>query len=239
MLRAYVKSDIGLVRKTNEDSYVFLPPEIFAVADGMGGHEAGEIASSLAVTTLKEFFRHHKETLSPDVLIRQAIVRANQVIYQMAQQKPECAGMGTTLTAVYLQEDTVFWGHVGDSRLYHQSNSDFQQITQDHSLVWELLQRGTISAEEAHVHPHRNILTRAVGTTEEIQVDSGSFSWQNGDRLLICSDGLTTMLTDKEIAAALAENKENQDRVTENLVDSANAAGGMDNITAILLLNMD
>lgn len=238
MLQAYVKSDIGLVRKTNEDSYVFLPPEIFAVADGMGGHEAGEIASSLAVATVKEYFSQYKGTLSPDVLIRQAVIRANQVIYQMAQQKPECSGMGTTLTAVYLHGETVFWSHVGDSRLYHLSNSDFKQITQDHSLVWELLQRGTISAEEAHVHPHRNILTRAVGTTEDIQVDSGSFSWQSGDQLLICSDGLTTMLTDEKIAAALTANTEDQERVTENLVVSANAAGGMDNITAILLLNI-
>lgn len=231
---AFAKSDIGHVRKTNEDSYVFSPPELFVVADGMGGHEAGEIASSLAVATIEEHVKKYAGTAQTAELLVHAISQANQSIFQMALQKPECAGMGTTVTAVYIEGETIYWGHVGDSRLYLLRDGDLLQLTQDHSLVGELLQSGSITPEEAQVHPHRNILTRAVGTAELIQVDCGSFTWGPDEQILLCTDGLTGLVSDNDIKNTLIECPEVVSRV-EHLIDKALAEGGYDNVTAILV----
>lgn len=231
---AFAKSDIGHVRKTNEDSYVFSPPELFVVADGMGGHEAGEIASSLAVATIEEHVKKYAGTAQTAELLIHAILKANQSIFQMAQQRPECAGMGTTVTAVYIEGETIYWGHVGDSRLYLLRDGDLLQLTQDHSLVGELLQSGSITPEEAHVHPHRNILTRAVGTAEQIQVDCGSFTWSPEEQILLCTDGLTGLVSDSDIRNTLIECPEVVSRV-EHLIAKALAEGGYDNVTAILV----
>lgn len=231
---AFAKSDIGLIRKVNEDSYVFAPPDLFVVADGMGGHEAGEIASSLAAATIEEHVRLYKKSAAAQELLNHAILQANQSIFQMAQDRPECTGMGTTVTAVYVEGETVYWGHVGDSRLYLLRDSEFMQLTKDHSLVGELLQSGTITPEEAHVHPHRNILTRAVGTAESIQVDYGSFTWLPHDQILLCSDGLTGLVSDSDIKNTLIDS-ENIADIVEILIDRALAAGGSDNVTAILI----
>lgn len=231
---AFAKSDIGHVRKTNEDSYVFAPPELFVVADGMGGHEAGEIASGLAVATIEEHVRKYAGNVETAELLLHAISQANQSIFQMAQQKPECSGMGTTVTAVYIEGETVYWGHVGDSRLYLLRERNLLQLTQDHSLVGELLQSGSITPEEAQVHPHRNILTRAVGATELLQVDCGSFTWSPQDQILLCTDGLTGMVSDNDIKNILIECSAVAAKV-EQLVAMALAEGGYDNVTAILV----
>jgi protein phosphatase len=175
---AYAQSDIGMVRKTNEDSFVFLPPHLFVVADGMGGHVAGEIASSLGANTIREHVEKITSLSEWEQILTEAIIQANAEIYQMSQSKIECQGMGTTVTAVYLEHEKVYWSHVGDSRLYLLRENRLHQITSDHSLVWELMKNGSITSEEAQVHPHRNILTRAVGTSETVCVDSGKLLWQ-------------------------------------------------------------
>lgn len=234
---AYVKSDIGLVRENNEDSYIFLPPGLFIVADGMGGHVAGEIASQMASRMVSEYISEHKKDILPEYLLEQAIRKANSLIYQMSQHKQECHGMGTTLTAAYIDDNTVYFGHVGDSRMYLIHNDNMLQITEDHSLVWELVKSGNITIEEASVHPQRNILTRALGTSPDVKIDTGTFSWETGDVLLLCSDGLTNMLSDKAILEQIRAQSDKL--VLDSLVEQAKAAGGLDNITVILAQNGD
>lgn len=234
---AYVKSDVGLVRENNEDSYIFLPPELFIVADGMGGHVAGEIASKMASSLVSQYIQEHKEDAAPDILLTEAIKKANSLICQMSDEKEECRGMGTTLTAAYVKGDTVYFGHVGDSRLYLIHDGNMRQITEDHSLVWELLKSGNITREEANVHPQRNILTRALGTSPEVKIDTGTLFWQPGDILLLCSDGLTNMLSEAQMLALIS--CEPAGKALDNLVEQAKAAGGFDNITVILAQNGD
>lgn len=236
---AYVKTDVGLVRETNEDSYEFLPPHLFAVADGMGGHAAGEIASNIAVRALKEYVTQNiLPEANPTTILEQAIYKANSLVYDRAAAKPECAGMGTTLTAVYVTDNQIYWGHVGDSRIYLFSNNELCQITNDHSLVWELVQNGNITKEEANNHPQRNMLTRAVGTSNSIKVDSGVTPWKSGDILLLCTDGLTNMVSEQEICTLLNVSPLTSS-VVELLIEQAKSAGGLDNITVILIRNGD
>ncbi len=231
---AYVKSDIGLLRETKEDSYAFVPPHLFVVADGMGGHVAGEVASKLAISTVCEFVEKNVGTVSPEELLEQAINQANTLIYQMSQYKEECAGMGTTVTAAYIDGDTIYWGHVGDSRMYLLNNQEFRQLTNDHSLVWELVQSGTITKEEALSHPQRNMLTRAAGTSCLIKIDSGMTTWEPGNTLLICTDGLTNMVSEPNIFQLLNNRSGNGEFILDQLIEQAKNAGGFDNITAIL-----
>ncbi|TWH49086.1 Stp1/IreP family PP2C-type Ser/Thr phosphatase [Sporomusa sp. KB1] len=235
---AFAQSDIGMVRKTNEDSYVFLPPHLFVVADGMGGHVAGEIASNLGANTIQEYIEKNSPPVDWEQSLQAAIVQANTRIYQMSQAKSECQGMGTTVTAAYLDNEEIYWGHVGDSRLYLIRENKLHQITNDHSLVWELMQNGSITSEEAQTHPHRNILTRAVGTSDTLAVDSGKFLWQPGDNLLLCTDGLTNMLSEETILNICLQPSSPQ-TIVNTLVAQARQAGGYDNITAILLQYRD
>lgn len=232
---AYVKSDIGMVRKANEDSFAFEPPHLFVVADGMGGHVAGEVASSIAAATVKEYVLRNLGDVHPRQLLEQAILQANQEIFEKAQTHAEYAGMGTTVTAAILDESNIFWGHVGDSRLYYANNDVLEQLTSDHSLVWELIKAGTISKEEALVHPQRNILTRAVGTSEHLRVETGAYQYHSGDKVLLCTDGLTNMVGEDELALALVNNTQDGQLILDGLIEKANNAGGNDNITAILI----
>jgi len=232
-------SDIGLVRETNEDSYVCEPPHLFAVADGMGGHVAGEIASKLAATTLRNYIKENGEEYQHEELLKQAINQANTSIYQLAQSKEEYNGMGTTVTAVYVDGNTLSWGHVGDSRLYLLRDGEFSQITNDHSLVWELVQSGNITKEEALTHPKRNMLTRAVGTSCLIKIDTGVIQWEPGDVLLLCTDGLTNMVSEQDICQLIKNEEDSISSIVEKLVSQAKHAGGFDNITTILLKNGD
>lgn len=228
---AHALTDIGKVRETNEDSFVCQPP-LFVVADGMGGHVAGEIASRLASETVSLHVGAHAGEVNPQTLLSQAITQANLLIHRMAKEKSEYAGMGTTLTAAYVEGPRLYWGHVGDSRLYLLRDGALRQVTEDHSLVGELVRNGSITAEEALVHPHRNILTRAVGTGETIRVDTGSLDLMPGDAMLLCTDGLTNLVTDTDIAASMGMGGA---QVPDALVARANAAGGLDNITVIFV----
>lgn len=235
----HVISDIGLVRSTNEDSYICEPPHLFVVADGMGGHVAGEIASKLAATTVSRYIKENASESNFEELLKQAIVHANTSTYQLAQSKEELNGMGTTVTAVYVDNNTVYWGHVGDSRIYLLRNREFSQITKDHSLVWELVQSGNITKEEAKNHPKRNMLTRAVGTSCIIKIDTGAVHWEPGDIILMCTDGLTNMVSEQEIYNLIRTHQGDFPSIVNQLVTQANKAGGLDNITTILLKNGD
>jgi protein phosphatase len=232
VLLAYALSDIGKVRETNEDSFVCRPP-LFVVADGMGGHVAGEVASRVAVETVLHDVAAGGG-LEPQMLLTQAIARANQLIFRMAQDNSDRAGMGTTLTAALAVGERLYWGHVGDSRLYLLRGAAFAQVTEDHSLVGELVRKGSITASEALLHPHRNILTRAVGTADQVKVDTGSLDLFAGDKVLLCTDGLTNMVSDDDIASVLRREGDGAAALAA-LVAKANDAGGLDNTTAILL----
>jgi len=232
MLLAHALTDIGKVRDTNEDSFICRPP-LFVVADGMGGHVAGEVASRMAVETVSSCFDGLRDA-EPQALLSKAIAQANRRIFRMAQENDGYAGMGTTVTAAFVEGGRLYWGHVGDSRLYLLRAGELKQITEDHSLVGELVKKGNISAAEALLHPHRNILTRAVGTGEHVKVDTGSFALLPGDRVLLCTDGLTNMVADEDIAATLQQGGDGA-ALLAGLVAKANAAGGLDNITAIIV----
>ncbi|MDT8901502.1 Stp1/IreP family PP2C-type Ser/Thr phosphatase [Anaeroselena agilis] len=229
---AYALSDIGKVRETNEDSFVCQPP-LFVVADGMGGHVAGEVASRVAADTVSARFAGAGGE-EPTALLSEAIIDANDKVYRLAQEDSERAGMGTTLTAAFVAGSVLYWGHVGDSRLYLLRGGVLSQVSEDHSLVGELVRNGSITADEALIHPHRNILTRAVGTGDRVKVDTGSLTLAAGDKVLLCTDGLTNMVTDGEIAAALSRDGDGAALLAQ-LVARANDAGGLDNITAILV----
>ncbi|CUH94219.1 hypothetical protein P22_0285 [Propionispora sp. 2/2-37] len=234
---AHVKSDIGKVREINEDSYAFHPPNFFGVADGMGGHAAGEVASSLAIKAFTEFIEKQAGSMPIEQLMEEAICQANTLIYEMSLRQTEYLGMGTTVTAAYIEGNHVYWSHVGDSRLYLIQDNSICQLTNDHSLVWELFLNGSITQEEIQSHPQRNMLTRAVGTSQTIAVECGSMEWGPGDILLLCTDGLTSMLNDQEIYQSIRTNlsRLTGEQVLEELVNQANRSGGLDNITAILL----
>lgn len=236
---AYNKSHIGLVRKTNEDSFVFEPPHLFVVADGMGGHIAGEIASKIAVNTVSEYLKEQLITTDPQEILQEAVCQANDRIYNMSGTKPECAGMGTTVSAVYIKGEKIYWSHVGDSRIYLYHAQQLAQLTNDHSLVGELYRSGKLTKEEALNHPNKNILTRAVGTDTVLKVDCGFTTWEAGDALLLCTDGLTNMVSDEEIQYQLQNLATSSKDILDNLVEKAIAAGGFDNITAILVVNGD
>lgn len=237
----HVISDIGLVRETNEDSYISQPPHLFVVADGMGGHVAGEIASQLAATTVSNYITANigNNDSSLEVLLEKAINQANTSVYQLAQSKENFNGMGTTVTAVYVDGDTLHWGHVGDSRIYLLRNKELRQITNDHSLVFELVQSGNITKEEAKSHPKRNMLTRAVGTSCLIKIDTGVIKWEPEDMILMCTDGLTNMVSEQDINSLIHNPQGDFNSILESLIVHAKNAGGFDNITTILLKNGD
>jgi PPM family protein phosphatase len=220
-------SDTGRVRHHNEDRSL-AQGGVIAVADGMGGAKAGEVAAEVAVEAVAG--------LSPPVTaadVRGAIERANAEIRRMAQSDPEMSGMGTTLTAAMLDDGRLDVVHVGDSRAYLWRDGALRQLTDDHSVVAELVRRGSISPEDAETHPHRNVITRALGAEPEVMADTISEPLRDGDVVLLCSDGLSSYVAEAEIAEALAAG-ERLDAVAEALVERANAAGGTDNVTVVL-----
>jgi serine/threonine protein phosphatase PrpC len=225
-ISAGVATDIGRVRDGNEDSYLSEPP-LFAVADGMGGHKGGEVASQLALDTLEAGF-HAERALA------QQVRAANAAVFDRSRVDTSVEGMGTTLTAVVLRDMVATFAHVGDSRAYLLRAGDLRQVTEDHTLVHRMVKSGEISEAEAEVHPHRSVLTRALGTDPDVDVDEFTVTMTDGDRLLLCSDGLTGMVTEEQIAAILGAAPEPQD-AADRLVRAANRAGGVDNITVVVL----
>ena len=222
-------TDVGRVREVNEDSYlVDEAMGLYAIADGVGGHQAGEVASSTALEALRASIRSGKA-------LRDAIEDANDAVYAKSLTDDDLRGMGTTITAATLAAgDTLLVGHVGDSRAYMLRDGDLRQLTTDHSRVQELVDDGRLTAEEAAVHPMRNIITRAIGMDETVEVDVYPVALRAGDRILFCSDGLTDMLLDDFLGTELRREEEPA-RAATRLVDAANRAGGVDNITVLVL----
>ena len=224
-----VASDTGRRRRRNEDNYVAAPP-LFAVADGMGGAQAGEVASQLAASALEAGSSDGLEgTEQIDALIQEA----NRRIFVRASTDPTASGMGTTMTVALVDGMTVAIGHVGDSRAYLVRGEQMEQLTDDHSLVNELVKTGKLSQKEAQAHPQRSVITRAVGTDPDVDVDGFTIEAEDGDVFLICSDGLSDMVDDEEILELVHQNRDDLDKAVKALVSAANRGGGEDNITAV------
>jgi serine/threonine protein phosphatase PrpC len=222
------KTDTGRQRHANEDSY-FADAPLFAVADGMGGAQAGEVASRIAAGA----FEHGIATEGPaEGQLEEIAHEANREIHKLAQEDSSRAGMGTTLTAAMVGDDEVALGHVGDSRAYVLRDGELKRLTKDHSLVEELRRQGRLTDEQAEEHPQRSIITRALGPEPKVNVDTMTFPARAGDVFLLCSDGLTTMVSDDEIREILTESKTLRSAVNK-LVEAANRGGGRDNITAV------
>ncbi len=226
----YSGSDTGMQRRANEDSLLARAP-LFVVADGMGGAQAGEVASRIAVESFEVGLN---DAGSAEEGLAKRALDANTRIYELAQNDPDHAGMGTTLTAVYVGEREVAIAHVGDSRAYCLRDGELLRLTDDHSLVDELIRQGRLTPEEAEDHPQRSIITRALGPESVVEVDTRTFHARAGDVYLLCSDGLTTMLSEAKLAQVLLDHPRVRD-AGEALIAQANEAGGRDNITVILL----
>jgi PPM family protein phosphatase len=239
--------DVGRKRKNNQD-YIYLPSDmrLGIVADGMGGHASGEVASQMAVDTVVDYFyrtaeqqpltwpfKVDRDSRADVNRMTTSIMLANLEIYERAQRDPECKGMGTTVVAIYFLDDTAIVGHVGDSRVYRLRGNDFTQLTEDHSLINDYIKMKRVTAEEAEHWPHKNVIVRALGMKETVQVDIVSEQPRIGDCYLLCSDGLSGMVSDAQIAH-MVRTEPDLDTVADRLVDAANEEGGIDNISVVL-----
>ncbi len=238
MLQSFSVTDIGKKRKLNQD-FVYVSeepigklPNVFIVADGMGGHNAGDYASKYTVETIVREIRHCSEE-NPVRILGKAIRIANDQIRWRAKEDPSLYGMGTTVVAATCQEHSLQIANVGDSRLYI-INDDIRQITRDHSLVEEMVRMGGLDREAAKHHPDKNIITRAIGARDTVEIDFFHEDLKPGDLVLLCSDGLTNMLEDQEIGEILREKTTVEERA-EKLVEAANNNGGKDNIAVIII----
>lgn len=234
-------TDIGLVREKNQDS-IFASNEseqpLFIIADGMGGHKGGEIASSDAINIIKDVFIANKEILTNkkeiEKVIKESIETANTKVYEKSLELLEYSGMGTTVSLCYIYKSHVYIGHVGDSRIYIIEKDRISQVTEDHSLVNELVKKGEITLEEAKVHPKRNMITRAVGTSSDIEIDIKSIKYKEGDKILLCTDGLSNMLDTKDILDIAGQESSLLEK-GESLINIAKKNGGTDNISLIMI----
>jgi PPM family protein phosphatase len=229
--RAAGRTDTGRKRRQNEDAFVCDPP-LFAIADGMGGAQAGELASRIAAAAFEEA----AGALRDEDGVVAAVRAANALIFERALNDPGVAGMGTTATVALVDEtrETLTVAHVGDSRAYRYRDGVLEQLTTDHSLVAELIRSGRLTEAEAAVHPHRSVITRVLGTDADVDVDTITVSLAPGDLVLLCSDGLSAMVRDEEIGRVLESTAGDPHQAAESLVRAANAAGGDDNVTVVL-----
>lgn len=227
-----VKSDVGKVRSINQDSYLVRDGElkILAVADGMGGHKAGEIASAMAIETIRQY---QGQTDDVRQMLQGLILTADERIFTKQKEDLDCQGMGTTLTVGGIKENLLYIGHVGDSRAYLFRNHNLIQLTTDHSLVNELLKQDQITEEEAQHHPQKHLLLQALGSGNKLNAEINCFSLERSDIILLCTDGLNNMLNDEEMIQLLEAESSLQEKC-DRLIDAANANGGQDNITVIL-----
>ena len=241
-MQVFAKTDIGKERKVNEDFYYISKPEdkikLFILADGMGGYNAGEVASKMAVETVKSYIYKHfdknknsKENI--EQLLKDAIENANDTIYKKAQNKKDLYGMGTTLDVCLIYNSKLYIGHIGDSRVYRIRKEFMRRITRDHSYVQTLIEDGKITKEEALHHPKRNMLTKALGCTEKAEPDVYTKTFIKDDIILMTSDGLTNMVKENDIYNIIKQDKLN---AAENLVKQANENGGYDNITVVIIM---
>jgi protein phosphatase len=228
-------TDPGRVRKTNEDN--FFADEalgLFIVADGMGGHAGGEVASQIAIATISELMKAGLTEADPDGLIRSAIEQANTAIRAQAEADPALHGMGTTLVLAVCRGNSIHLAHVGDSRAYLIHNGSIQRLTEDHSLVAQMVKSGQLSATEAPRFHLRNVVTRSLGNQKLTEPDLALVEWNAGDFLLLCSDGLTNMVEDSELRSLISQGGADLERSCREAIERANQNGGRDNITAVL-----
>lgn len=240
-MKAQFLTDRGLVRGHNEDSggiYYNSSGDILAIiADGMGGHQAGDVASQMAVSIMQEHWNEHNEFNSPEEVeewLVKILKHVNTAIYDQALSHDEYAGMGTTIVVTISTNEFVTIAHIGDSRCYLYNESGFQQMTEDHSLVSELVRSGQISPEDAVHHPRKNIVLKALGTEESVSADVQSLSWEQGNKILLCSDGLTDKVSNDELGEYVKSTNSLKD-TAQTLIDLANERGGEDNISLIII----
>lgn len=223
-------TNVGSVRKNNEDS-LLVGENLFLVADGMGGHAAGEIASSLLVSTVKDFLNGKNDI--DEVVLKDSIILSNKIILNKVKENPNYFGMGTTATMAYINDDKLYYAHVGDSRLYLFRNNSLSQITEDHTYVASLLKKGEITAEEALNHPKKNFILRAVGVEENIEVDTGQFKIFAGDKLFLTTDGLVNCISNDVLMQILSENDIDP---VDTMIKYALNSIAKDNITGIVIV---
>lgn len=244
-MRFAAKSDRGIVRDLNEDNYRLITghenvPDIFVVADGMGGHSSGEVASGMAVGFAEKYILDNRELFSNEEsilsIIKQLMEEANTAIFTKAAESQSNFGMGTTLITAVVLKDKMYVGHVGDSRVYLIRDGKMEKITTDHSYIEELIKNGSLTREEAENHPNKNIITRALGCEEEILIDTLTIEIKENDIFVLCTDGLTNMLKEDEILDIII-NEDDPEASCSELVRLANEKGGEDNITVIVVQN--
>jgi serine/threonine protein phosphatase PrpC len=241
------QTDTGRVREHNEDTIASdVDAGLLVLADGMGGYNAGEVASGIAVKTITNLVREGlaREDLGsldratgltrPSIVLRDAITRANKIIYQTARSQAECEGMGTTVVAALFYDNRISIAHVGDSRLYRQRGSTISQVTMDHSLLQELVDRGFYSPEEAQRAANKNYVTRALGVEPQVDVEVQEHPVDKGDIFILCSDGLSDMVEDEDIRLTISTFGANLDTVAKQLIQLANENGGRDNVSVVL-----
>ena len=230
------RSDQGKIRTSNEDSYIADGESgVFLVADGMGGHAAGEIASQITASAVKEAMDGRKPEADLEEVLQLAVQSANNQVYETQKQKPECRGMGSTLTVLTFLNDRYYLAQVGDSRAYLFRNNALSQLTRDHSVVWSLFESGILSKDDLCRHPQKNLITRSIGTHAEVEIDMFDGDTAEGDIYLLCSDGLTDVLSDPDILAIIKSSNGNPEEITEKLISGANLGGGPDNVTAVVV----
>ena len=251
-IRSIALTDTGKVREHNEDT-IGEEPDIglFVLADGMGGYNAGEVASGIAVKTIMNLVREaysvqdlqgvDRETglMRPSIILRDAILRANKIIHQTSKTQPQCEGMGTTVVAVLFYNNRVITAHVGDSRIYRLRSDRFEQLTLDHSLLQELVDRGFYSQEEAARSTNKNYVTRALGVEPSVEVEVREHPVQRGDHYVLCSDGLSDMVEDEDIHLTISTFNDNLETVAKQLVQLSNEHGGRDNISVVVMQVID
>ena len=237
----FAKTDIGKAREKNQDYYYVSEendePKIYILADGMGGYKGGEVASKLATESVKKYIQSNFDSIIKDKesilkLIASAVEYANMVVYEKSKETQELEGMGTTLEVCLIYNNKAYIGHVGDSRVYRIRNEVIRKLTKDHSYVQQLIEDKKITREEAKTHPKKNMITRALGCTPYVEPDLRARNFEKGDIFILCSDGLTNMVEEKQIYEIIKEDIQN---AAERLVDEANQAGGYDNITVIII----
>jgi serine/threonine protein phosphatase PrpC len=234
------QSDQGMVRSSNEDSFIANSRnEIFLVADGMGGHAAGEIASQLTASTVEEIACGGGSNSNMEDLLQLAVQQANMRVYEAQELQPEYRGMGSTLTVLAFRQDRYYLAQVGDSRAYLMRDNTLNQLTRDHSVVWPLFESGVLSKDDISKHPQKNLITRSIGTHPEVEVDLQNGAALEGDLFLLCSDGLTDVLSDGDILQLISRADRNPQEISEMLVRAANSGGGPDNVTVVVICLRD
>jgi PPM family protein phosphatase len=227
----------GKVRTSNEDSFIANPDsKLLLVADGMGGHAAGEIASQIAASTIDDWVTSHRDAgENAGEMLRKGAQEANTRVFEAQRQDSSLAGMGSTLTAMVFRDDRYYVAHVGDSRAYRLRADGLEQLTRDHSLVWHLYENGVLEKADLSKHPQKNLITRSIGSHPQVDVDLEEGEALAGDVYLLCSDGLTDGVPEEKLRQMLSDEDMPPQKIAEDLVDAANAAGGPDNITVVVI----